>query len=604
MNTTQPNLKEFIGDILRTDTDDSTVTVLPIRCGLGKSTYVRNLIREICESKSSDGLIVVTDSIDRLNEYDHSSDEPTESLIREFPGKISVIIAENVSTEIVRQAYCKVLLLTTQRYFALTREEIKNLLRYNGGRRTTIIIDEKPLLKEAEKITFQNVTDVRAALFNIDDSVDREEKNWCVDQWIAFEDHIAEEMKTGENVSENQYFRFWFTDAWTSLTSANDDKRFFKFIEAHKGKISREAYKIIQLCQQLIEDGAVFDCHKIKSGKYQKQFCLCVDNRDKLINLGAKVIVLDGSGDISPEYRTTYINMIDCSQFNVSLSNLEIVCVNVNASKSKLKKDSSERESTIDAIKKYLEKHCPKVPVFTYLQNDKDFPEFVLKKNSADEESAEYVKRHFSAVKGLNNYRDCTELAQVGLNRFDEVTYFLLTELSEEKKHYLKLLKPEQGVAEFEKIFALYQKGSVSITETMLLSIFADVEQNLFRSAVRNVNFDGKVKYWMFFNTKLYAPLIELMRERYGKLGATILVREKPLELTARKIENRKAQKITSTQKFMLWYKDQQSGRKFKRADVLNETGLTASQFKDIKKRARTIFSTMETEEEGVYRVP
>lgn len=594
-------LKTLIDTIITDDRDDSTVTVLPVRCGIGKSTYTHGKISEICKSTSPDGLIVVTDSIDRLKEYVNSADDPTANLIAQYPDKIAVLTADNVQTEMQRQVYCKALLMTTQRYFQLTREEIKNLLHYSGGRRTTIIIDEKPLLKQVETITFKNLTDALAALFNIDDSVDRNEKNWCIDQWRAFVDHIRDEMNTGETICEKQYFRFWFTDSWTSLTSANDDKRFFRFIETHKAKISREAYKTIQLCRQLIEDGAIFDCHKIKSGEYRKQFWLCVDNRDKLINLGAKIIVLDGSADVSPEYQVPYINMIDCSRFNVPLTNLEIVCVNINTSKSKLKPDSAERESTIDAIKKYLEKHCPQVPVFTYLQNDKDFPENVLhdKKNPS-----EYVKRHFGAIRGVNDYRDCVELAQIGLNRYDELTYFLLTELSEEKKNFLKSLKPEQGVIEFEKIFALYEEGAVSTTETMLKSILADIEQNLFRSAIRNVNFDGKVKYLLFFDTKNYAQLIEMMRERYGKLGATILIRERPLELTVRKIENRKVKKVTSTQKFIAWYNGQQSGRVFKRADVLSETGLTPSQFKDVKKRAKMIFNAMDTGEEGVYKVP
>lgn len=598
------DVKPFLDNIMKTDTDARTATTVPLRCGLGKSTYVQYLIRKLCESSCSDGLVVVTDAIDRMNEYVNSADDPTASLISKYPDKIAVLTAENVETEMQRQVFCKILLLTTQRYFQMTQEEIKNLLRYNGGKRTTIIIDEKPLLKQAETITFKDLTNVRAALFDIDDTVDRNEKNWCVDQWTAFEDHIAEEMKTGENVSENQYFRFWFTDSWTSLTSANDDKRFFKFIEAHKSKIPRESYKTIQLCRQLIEDGAVFDCHKIRSGKYQKQFWLCVDNRDKLINLGAKVIVLDGSADISPEYQVPYINMVDCSQFDVPLTNLEIICTNANTSKSKLKPDSAERESTIDAIKKYLQRHCPSVPVFTYLQNDEDFPEFVLP--DKDDES-KYVKRHFNAIKGVNDYRNCVEIAQIGLNRYDEVTYFLLTELSEEKKSYLKSLKPEQGTIEFKKIFALYEEGAVSTTETMLRSILADVEQNLFRGAIRNVNFDGEVKFWMFFDTGNYAQLIEMMRQRYGSLGAKITVRDKPMVLKIKSIEKRQTAKETAPKKFIRWCRSQQLGRRVTADEIAVEAGLSREDFKNLKKSPacrdilRQMKATDEPEEHGVY---
>lgn len=598
------DIKPFLDTIFLSEQDDSTVFAVPLRCGIGKSTYTHDKIREVCNSTSPEGLIVVTDSVDRLKEYVNSTDDPTASLIAQYPDKIAVLTADNVSTEMQRQAYCKVLLMTTQRYFQLTRDEIKNLLHYSGGRRTTIIIDEKPLLKQVETITFKNLTDALAALFNIDDSVERNEKNWCIDQWRAFVDHIRDEMNTGETICEKQYFRFWFTDSWTSLTTANDDKRFFRFIEAHKAKISREAYKTIQLCRQLIEDGAIFDCHKIQSGEYKKQFWLCVDNRDKLINLGSKVIVLDGSADVSPEYQVLYINMVDCSRFNVPLTNLEIVCVNANTSKSKLKPDSAERESTIDAIKKYLEKHCPQVPVFTYLQNDKDFHENVLrdKKNPS-----EYVKRHFGAIRGVNDYRNCAELAQIGLNRYDELTYFLMTELSEDKKKYLKSLKPEQGAVEFEKIFALYEEGTVSTTETMLRSILADIEQNLFRSAIRNVNFDGEVRYWMFFDTVNYAALVEMMKKRYGSLGAKITVRDKPMTLKVKSIEKRQTTKDTAPKKFIRWCKNQQPGRRVTSDIIAIEAGLSREDFKNLKKSpaCREILRKMkaddEPEEHGVY---
>ena len=172
---------------------------------------------------------------------------------------------------------------------------------------------------------------------------------------------------------------------------------------------------------------------------------------------------------------------------------------------------------------------------------------------------------------------------------------------------FLKSLKPEQGVIEFEKIFALYEEGAVSTTETMLKSILADVEQNLFRCAIRNVNFDGGVRYWMFFDVKNYGQLIEMMKKRYGSLGAKIIVRDKPMTLKVKSIEKRQTGKDTAPKKFIRWCRNQQPGRRVTSDIIAIEARLSREDFKNLKKSpaCREILRKMkaddEPEEHGVY---
>lgn len=69
------NLKIFLDHHLNQSTNDR-VAVFPIRCGIGKSKYVNYLISDYIRNRisdtihnNSDGLIIVTDSIDRMKDY-------------------------------------------------------------------------------------------------------------------------------------------------------------------------------------------------------------------------------------------------------------------------------------------------------------------------------------------------------------------------------------------------------------------------------------------------------------------------------------------------------------------------------------------------------
>ena len=60
-------LKTFLDEQLQHGSNNH-LTVFPLRCGIGKSTYVRHKIAETLQRGTS-GLIVITDAIDRLHEY-------------------------------------------------------------------------------------------------------------------------------------------------------------------------------------------------------------------------------------------------------------------------------------------------------------------------------------------------------------------------------------------------------------------------------------------------------------------------------------------------------------------------------------------------------
>lgn len=599
-------LKTLIDTTIADDRDDSTVTVLPVRCGIGKSTYVRNKIREICQSDSPDGLIIITDSVERLRSYDKpDSDNPYDSLLLEFPHKISIITAENASEAMKYQAHCKVLLMTTQRYFRFTREEIINLLRYKDGKRTTIIFDERPFLKETKSLTIKDFNDVDSALkLGLDDTVDQVEKEWCISQWGRLRDIITSKMDSYERNIKKKKFYLWHTNDQQGMTV--DDKRFMRFIDNCKAKISTQkfvdAYRTILAIQQLSEDGALFSCCKSQSGEYDKRFSLAIDNRDKLTNLGSKVIILDGTGDIAPEYKADYIKKVDCSQFNVPLRNLYIRCVDVKTGKTRLSSGDRKAQVAIEAIRKDIVQKTPDAPIFTFQQIESEFEDKETDDPEKKNDSKVKKTSHFGNIKGINSYRTCTSIVQVGLNRYQEIEYFLISNFPDDKMKYLKTLPPEKSVEEFDKIFHVRKKGIVSIHDTMIAAILTDTEQNLFRGAIRNVNFDGNFMFTMYFDTMMYKDLITCMKARYS--GANFIEEPTLPDIDKDNAQNRKTEKPSASQIGFDWFDKQPRGRIFKRQDVKDETGLDDDDFKDWKRRHKNFFKEMSTEKQGIYRKP
>ena len=577
--TLTPELKNFLDDLISTDRDDSTVTVVPLRCGLGKSTYIAGYVTETLENDSSDGLIVVTDSVERLCSY------TTENK------NVTTMTADNVAESMQKQSFSKVLLMTTQRFFALTRREIQEFLIYKHGKRSTILIDERPILRKDHQITIKDFNDVDSALqLSIDDRADQTEKTWCIAQWQRLKDHVQSVMDTYETITEKSHFYLWHTDEWQTMTA--DDSRFFKFIESNRERIATQkftdAYNKIHLIHQIITDGAVFSCFKHRSGQYLKTFTLMINHREKITNLGVKVFVLDSSADIEPSYSGEHINMVECSQFNdIPLDNLTINCVNINTSKNHLSPMTDDAKTIISVVKSYISKNATNPVIFTY--------------KDAEDQFKEYPTAHFGNIKGSNEYREYTDIVQIGLNRFPELAYFTMTDEYDFNTEMLKMLPPEKTIGFFEKIFDFRTIGAWYTEDVMFRSIFADIEQNLFRGSIRNPECTEKMTSTLFFDTIQYAFIIELMKERYGSRGAVINIIDTPPELKTNKAKNRKTEKPTAIQIFYEWYDKQPTGRTFSRSDVLHETTLSTEQFKNIRKRNKELFSKLKTTSDDLY---
>ena len=134
-------LKQFIDKHIKEDADTNKLSVLPLPCGVGKSKYIKYLLADAIQNNK--GLIVVTDSVERLNDYvSNSQDDYLVEYIQRNLSRISILTADTMSKEVTALNYKPILLMTTQRYFNLDRDEIIKLTT-GSIKRDRIIFDEK-----------------------------------------------------------------------------------------------------------------------------------------------------------------------------------------------------------------------------------------------------------------------------------------------------------------------------------------------------------------------------------------------------------------------------------------------------------------------------
>lgn len=591
-NDTFTLLKKFLDENISKDTDMSKITVFPIPCGIGKSEYIKYAIADALQNNK--GIIIVTDTIDGLNRYMDAQEEELTKYIHNNLNRISILTSDNIADESRKVYYKPVILMSTQRYFRLTRTEIQKFIIGQKYKRNKIIFDEKIYLLESKRITTQTLNEIDTALDEgLDNTVDSEEKQWILSQFRMFSSKLKFLLEQNERLNEDKktYKKEGYFDSKGLVMSENDEK-FIELIEKYRLYLKGypDVIDNIRALKKLLIEGAITS-QKIRNKKdrekYGNYFTVILNNSDKLINLGAKVFVLDGTADISPEYDLKCVSKVDCSQFHRDLSNLTINIVNVNTSKDKLTKGGDKTNRLLQAIVDYI-KSLPITTntIFTYKAIEDVFRERFKNVN------------HFGNIKGTNLYRDENHICQVGLHRYSELIYML----------YANEIEQCNDTGNDAIVTRIYDKETIDRIRCRF--ILADIEQNLYRCKIRNSNNTEKCTYTLIcnvdesnFTLENYHPLIDLIKSRYEKYGATINLMETPLEFKLLKTKER--HQDTHAKKILNWLSEKEKGYVFNITDMLFQLNILADNFKDIKKQnvgIKDLFSKMRIKR-GIYKI-
>lgn len=589
-NEKQISFFNFALNQINNDRDTDNITVFPARCGLGKSTFLKTLVKSWLEDNTNRGLIIVTDNLTRLNEINDESDK-----------RIAYLTAENKETEILRQAYCPVLLISTQRYFQM--DSIDQFLHYydNGivKTRDTIIFDESPYFYEDGEIGITEINLLHSALNDgISDLCSTNDKQWIVGQFDVFRQNFIERINGLEQKRNQTTYLFYQPDReWIT----DDDIRFYSILEKNTDVYRKypQVKKILFDLEELLKNGGFFCSFKLRDNNdYHKSFMVRHSYLSKF-KLGGeiKTFIFDATAEVSEMYPigAEWLNVLDCSEFNVPLDFLKVHLVDVNTSRNALINEES-KDKTLKAIKDYIFDNV----------TDKDDTLFVTYKTLL--ESREFDKigftlensLYFGNSKGFNNSREKHNYIQVGLNRQSDIKYLLnLLGNDDVQEWHIKnenILNVQRNIAAMDSLLRSDLVDSYRCAE-----VCADFLQNLFRTKARDINNRDEINVYLFCkNSENMQMELQCWLAREG---ATIEIVE--LEsLQKDKITNRRGE--TKPKIILSWLDRQPLGFEFTISEMLDELGISAKQFKTVKrgnKFIKTIFDGMKVAgRRGLYR--
>ena len=585
---TPDDFARWLNNHLATSTDTNTVDLIPAPCGIGKSYSMTVQISEALR-KHSGGIILVTDEIERMHQYVKAKDK--QSYLSDYiqRNRDRILIYEAANAKIDRDKLYKrpILIMSTQRYFNLSRDAVIDLTDTYIPKRH-VFIDERAPLAETIRIDLGVLNDIDTILNQRLDNT-ATEKEWLIQQWRNLRTRYDGYMQKYENSHNDYELKLWHVD--TDNHATTDDDRFIHLIfQTYGEKLRRgdnDFFKKIKAVLQMVTEGALFISRRKPNSKSSNEYCnfflVTLDHRDLLLDIGSKTVILDGTGELDPVYNAWYINRVDCAEFQRDLSCLTINIVDVNTSRNAIAK-SPEANKKLKAIIEYAQT-LPKVDaVFTYGYG-KAGEISDTKTVEREFHNAGFATGHFGALKGSNKYKDLTDIVQVGLNRIPDEYYFAMA------IHNIANRYPPDKV----------NYGAVNFGHAarriMIQSILADLEQNIYRGAIRNADNTKQQVYTLIYKAKPQidkdgkdnnelSELTEEIKERYQSMGATVNIYDTPSTILKLKTTERKAKAGNKTipQRVLSCLSTIDEGMVFTSGDIMEWCRISKDQFDNAKK--------------------
>ena len=606
---------QLINDIRSNPQQDDKIHVLPLMCGTGKSTAISYLIRQTIEevADTGNGLLVVTDRIDRMDDYMHPYDPDLKNYLMNHEDQVCIMTSDNIEEANRVQRTVPVLMMTTQRYFRLFLTEINEYLKWKGGRRPLVIIDEYPELMTEVELDNRNLAECEAAIANTFQKKYRIPPTMEIQQVKDEFYRFICELRAGVCGKRDNLHCFW---SWLSDDDTMDgfsnfyDPDFEKVTEKRKeinifggGSHYEDIYTRYKAIRQLKNHNALVCQRKYKDGNYSDSMHLILDNYDLIHDIQAKVIILDGTADLSPQYLPERFQF--SQNTNRRLDHLHIKLINYPTGKTALLSSMEKQEQLLDYVQLYFSetisdsnKSENEWALFTYLAMERAFKKQFGRRNV----------EHFGNIKGKNDFREARHIFQIGLNRYPDEIYYLyyLAKNPEARNRYSNMeneynyvpiptdyppdappdyvydgdvtyerenIKQEVVLAQSDEIDAEMQDLKGETRDIMNRMLLAEIEQNLFRGIIRNSDSEEDFTFHLFINTDNYADLIDLMRQRYEPLGATIDFAPFSLTVALQKSLNRKGS--TYIQRLVRWHDSLPYNAEYTPALIREKIGMT-----------------------------
>ncbi len=571
-------IEALVNDIYENDIKD-IISIVPCRCGIGKSTSINAILYQLANSgigkalKPLDGYgaIFITDNVERLNKTYNYSNLYTFAYLMKY--KEDSIEEENRKTfgeQIKEQYNFPILLITTQKYFKMTKEERQVLYKWRGGTRELCLIDEKPYLIKSVAITERYLSKIRIALEEVKKCDD---KTYLLNTWKI----IYNDLDIIRDRMASTYTTMWLKNSKKSLLfSEDEDKKFFKILSQY---VTTTIYEDTLRLKDIYTNGCLFVSSDNKDTDNSRQFILTYNNIDKFDTDKCKYYILDATSKFDIDYllekkALKYMNIDD----EKADKDIRVNMIPFSTSQKKLK-ETGEYSNT-DVICGWINKSFSENLLVACNRgtNGMIYNRF---NNNLDTENIEY----FGNIKGKNEYESLKEMVHIGFNRFSDIayleTYIVLYDMANKFNNSV-----DADIQ--EEINTLLNSEKGQFTDLKMRGIFrskciVDTVQNVMRIKCRHFTNTDKCTIWII-TSLLYEDVVRRVASNIGAEYYTF----SPTEFEEAKTMSRKPNEgkdMTNPQKIKTYFNKITNGTIIKMADIIAGSGCDRNAVKNAVKK-------------------
>ena len=560
---------------------ESKAYVLPLMCGTGKSSAISLKIRESIEN--NEGLLVVTDRIERLNEYLNPgrNQELADYLASHRDDSVLIMTSGNaVEAKRVHHKY-PVLLMTTQRYFKLSVEEINSFLEWEHGKRGLVLIDEKPELYKCHKLTVNDLRKLYDTVNNV--AKQSEEKQaFLINLSLTMTHAFDTRGVFDENNREENYFFMRNIDlpdivepdsdpmTEIKLNEYDSDKQFYDSIrETIDSKPSyKEISSIFDTYNYMRRHRYLVSCRKDTSEVCITRF---QSNAEKITDIYATTIILDGTADLSIDYyKMDFIKRKGSREPDRKIPKLHLRLINAEGTS---RQNIIERED-IDTFGEYVQAETESGTA-SFVFSFKDIQQSFEVDEDGELKEDVLKKTYHGNTRGRNELQSIPVLGQIGILFAPPYRYlepFIHTSLEWEPSY-----NPDECAQEIRSLME-----STEYQIRYYFDVLAEIEQNIFRCPVRSPEYTGEATYYIFYSFDKNQKLLDIIFERFRRYyGADVTYVKKPLLLELLQL----LKKDTIAARMLRYLDKLPIGTEFTPKNIQEdeEANLSASQYKKAK---------------------
>ncbi len=539
---------EKLNEVASDERKKDKVSVLPFACGLGKSRAISRKIREVLEDDSTDGLIIATYTREALFGYVHPKFDAQISKYfssRDVQDQICVLTDLNYQTERVRMRRCKVLLITIQRFVRLSESQLSHYMTWEHGKRTLFIIDEEPVLNKIVDVTENDLGHVESALhmgLRVPKGTEGQSEGdkriqYCQDYWENVKLVLCDWIHRKEADHRGERFVHYglpdFDYDLKVYEQFRDQCKLWRDqLDNYLGALKTvNIYETIDAVYSFLRSGGVF---RIRGAGRPTCFTVVLDYAERYQIKDVKVVILDGTANISPSYKMhpLMFDMADVAKSCRYLDRLRIRLVDYACGVRRMEQAGSEvfhdvSEDVISKWQPWLETwkndaaqnpENGKKPILALFTNQSTVGNYGI--HLRDEKGEPLcLTNYFGNIKGRNDYHTFPCITQVGLNLMPMEKYVLYA-MEIDPEFRLKVMESTQEEQDRIVTKELNDPDSAT-TKVMNDFLLSDIEQNLFRGVIRNL-VRRDYTYFLYFSHTRFSALVNAIKEHYEGQSASV----------------------------------------------------------------------------------